>query len=164
LTKDEEEKNLYKIALRLLHYKPRTEGEMEHLLLKKNFSSEQIWQIIKKLENYGYLDDKKYAYEKCRYLAEVRLLGPIQIRAKLKTKVIADNIIDEVLHDYFGENDELCFLQKAIGKKLKQDGKPQTLKEFKRLFDYVQRRGFSLQLIWQQLGETKKSIETKAKE
>jgi regulatory protein len=164
LTKDEEEKNLFKIALRLLHYKPRTEGEMEHLLLKRNFTSEQIEQIIKKLKDYGYLDDRKFAYEKCRYLAEVKLFGPIQIRVKLKAKAIADNIIDEVLQDYFRENDEICFLQKAIGKKLKQNGKPQTLKEFKHLFDYVQRRGFSLQLIWQQLGETKKSIETKAKE
>jgi regulatory protein len=164
LNKDEEEKNLYQVALRLLHYRPRTEGEMEQLLLRRNFSAEKISKIIKKLKDYNYLDDNKYAYERCRYLAEIKLLGPIQIRSKLKIKGLNDNLISSVLNDYFKEHEETCFLQKAIDKKIKKDGKPQTIKEFKRLFDYVKRRGFSLHLIWQQLEETKQAIERKAKD
>lgn len=134
---------------------------MEQLLLKRNFSPEEIASTIKKLRDIGYLDDETYAYQKCRYLAEVKLLGPLQIRAKLRAKSIDEELINKVLADYFSQNEEALLLQKAIAKKLRLDGKPETLKEFKRLFDFVNRRGFHNKLIWQQLEGYKKYIDRK---
>lgn len=161
MKKVEEEDKSYQAALRLLSYKARTEAEMEKLLQERRFSPEQIAATIKRLKDVRYLDDNQYAYQRCRYLAEVKFFGPLQIRAKLDAKRVKEELINKVLTEYFSENDEAFFLRKAVAKKLRQEGKPETLKEFKRLFDFVRRRGFHHKPIWQELGKYKKAIDRK---
>jgi len=87
--------------------------------------------------------------------------GKVPLDEILRTKGINKELIDRVLDDYFSQNNEVNILQKAVAKKLRLDGKPETLKEFKRLFDYVNRRGFHNNLIWQELIVYKKYIDRK---
>ena len=148
----------YATALRLLSIRARSQAEMEKLLEKKAFSEKEIATTIRKLKEKNYLNDFQFAYEYSLLKATNYLTGRHRLFQKLFEKGVAAKVIHHALEQVFNEIDEEKLLEKAIAKKLRLDGPPKNVKDFKRLYDYIFRRGFPTQLIWKKLAPYKKGL------
>jgi len=88
------------IALKRLSHHVESVKGMEDYLLKKNYSREDVSNVINKLVNKGYLDDNYFA--KCYISNQVNLSndGPIKIKKYLESYNIESNIYSELLDQY----------------------------------------------------------------
>ena len=148
----------YAVALKLLSIRARSQAEMEKLLEKKAFSEKEIATTIRILKEKNYLDDFQFAYQYSLFSATNRLMGRHRLFQKLLEKGVAAQVIYRALDQVFIEIDEEKLLEKAIGKKVRMDGLPHTIKDLKKLYDYIYRRGFPTELIWKKLAPYKKRL------
>lgn len=95
---------LYDKAINLsynyLSYAMRTKREMENYLYDKHFHSSIVREVIGKLEEYKFIDDKSYIKNFSRNKIDM-LDGKNKIKTSLIKKGIDKNMIDEVFEDIF---------------------------------------------------------------
>ena len=115
-------------AATYLSVRMRSKKEIKTYLSGKGFLPQVVESCIKKLEEYGYVNDRTFAEELIRSYPS---LGRGAIRRKLAEKGVSQNIVEELLRDENFKNEE----QKAeeLGKKfikLRTNAKnlPQKLK------------------------------------
>lgn len=126
-------------ALRLLDRRDYTKKQLEDKLNSRGVAERDIIEVINYLKEKGYVDDERYARNYV-YFRLKRGYGKKRIRFELLNKGIDEAIIDKALGLQDEQADEV-FLKKyelLRGKK--------NLK--KKLFDYMQRRGFDSQTIF----------------
>ena len=134
LKEESELGKLYDKTLNLLSFRPRSEWELKSYLKRKQQSPAVIEKILNRLSKYGYVDDLQFAQ---RWVENRRLLKPIstlKLRAELKQKNIANNIIDEVLKA--DTTDETEVLKELIERKAKR------YPDRQKLMAYLARQGF----------------------
>lgn len=86
------------IAERLLAARDRTEAEMRDGLRSRGVAAEEtIEQTISALRERGLVDDRRFAGERARFLAERKKEGPGRIRDRLRRAGIDGALIDEAL-------------------------------------------------------------------
>jgi len=153
------------IAYRFLSYRPRSKKEVERKLKEKKFSGENILNIISLLEKNNYLNDREFTLNWIKYRMENKPLGRRSLEYELKEKGVDSGIIKDSLDEvYSGEFDEYDVAVRLAEKKissLKKKQPPQSpltkgelggyLK--RRLFSYLQRKGFSFGLIERVMSE-----------
>jgi regulatory protein len=126
-------------------------GEKEHLY------EDDIEWLISRLVDYNFLDDERYASEFSR--AKLRSgYGPVRIAQELSQAGIGEKIADIALAEELKEIPELGVLQETLEKRLRAKGKPKNRKELKRLQDHLTLRGFTFQLISDELDPFFKTI------
>ena len=132
----------FNISLKFLSYKARTIKEMENYLCKKKFNPQIITQIIKKLENYNYLNDKDYTflYIKNRILHHPR--SCFALKYELSAKGIKENIINDALLDIDDFESAYTAIKKRVHLWEKLD--KETLK--KKIMNYLKNRGFNFEV------------------
>lgn len=95
---------LYDKAINLsynyLSYAMRTKKEMENYLYDKHFHSSIVREVVKKLEEYKFIDDISYIKIFSRNKMEA-LDGKNKIRTSLMKKGVDKDTIDEVFEDIF---------------------------------------------------------------
>ena len=95
---------LYDKAINLsynyLSYAMRTKKEMENYLYDKHFHSSIVREVVKKLEEYKFIDDISYIKNFSRNKMEM-LDGKNKIRTSLMKKGVDKDTIDEVSEDIF---------------------------------------------------------------
>ncbi len=126
-------------SLRLLDRRDYTKKQLEDKLNSRGVAERDIIEVINYLKEKGYVDDERYARNYV-YFRLKRGYGKKRIRFELLNKGIDEAIIDKALGLQDEQADEV-FLKKyelLRGKK--------NLK--KKLFDYMQRRGFDSQTIF----------------
>lgn len=128
---------LYNAALRYLAIRLRSKWELETYLKRKGASPTLLDDILNKLSNKGYIDDRKFAQS---FVNDRNLLRPTSRRKlilDLKIKKISQDIIDEVI----GNDDsvELDNLAKVIERKRRQSKYQDNLK----LMQYLSSQGFN---------------------
>lgn len=141
--KRSEEGKIYDKTLNWLSIRPRSEWEIKNYLRLKKQNEKTTEQIINKLQNLGYVNDKKFAE---LWVENRRLLKPISRRRlilELRAKRIANEIIDEILTP--DENSELEALKELVQRKRKRY--PDKIK----FMQYLARQGFDYNLIKQVL-------------
>ncbi|MCP3944920.1 MAG: regulatory protein RecX [Desulfobacteraceae bacterium] len=139
----------FDLALGYLARRNRSILETNKYLSKKGFIAPIIDEVIQRLRDKNYLNDKIFAEN---YLENRKANKPKSLfafRYELKNKGIHPTIIDQLLTEY----DDLELASLAIGPKIRSwqhlDGK--SLK--KKVFGYLRYRGFSFSIIqftWQQ--------------
>ncbi len=128
---------LYNRTLMLVARRPRSRWELEDYLRRKDSHAPLSEQILNKLSEYGYVDDKKFAQ---LWVENRRLLRPTSRRRliqELRQKRISPEIIEEVLAE--DDTDELSELRELVIKKRRQSKYQDNLK----LMQYLARQGFS---------------------
>ncbi len=137
------------IAYRFLSYRPRSKKEVERKLNEKKISEENISNIISLLERNNYLNDREFTLNWVKYRMENRPGGRRSLEYELREKGIDSEIIKESLDEvYTGEFDEYEVAVRLAEKKissLKKGIEDNVIK--RRLFSYLQRKGFSFSLI-----------------
>lgn len=141
-------------AVRTLARRDHSENELRRKLQDRGFSSGEIETAVAKMQDYGYLDDNRFA----RLWAESAIrggrgFGP-RLRLELLRRGVADTIISEVLGalaEDFGEREVLTGVleRKFSGFNFGEAGE----REKRRVISYLQRRGFSLSMILDVLNE-----------
>jgi len=138
------------IAYRFLSYRPRSKKEVERKLKEKKISGENILNIISLLEKNNYLNDRKFTLNWLRYRMENKPLGRRSVEYELREKGVDSEIIKDSLDEvYTGEFDEyevaVRLAEKKISSLNKRKIEDNVIK--RRLFSYLQRKGFSYDTI-----------------
>ena len=106
---DHQEKvKVYQSALRKLAVKDRTRKEMHDWLSQKaELDSDSVEDIMKRLEEKGYIDDRKYA-QSAIVSMKAALIGERRIFHDLKAKGISSELLEEILKEMHEDEHELA--------------------------------------------------------
>jgi regulatory protein len=135
-------------AVKLLAAKPRSIAELRERLLEKQWTDEAtVEAVIVKLREYGYLNDERFAFGYASYRVRQKPVGRQRLARDLQMKKVSRETVDEALDLVFEETPEEELIDRAIEKRTRLRGRPETRAEIKSLFDHLLRQGFSYDLV-----------------
>ena len=135
-------------AAKLLAAKPRSVEELRERLLEKQWTDEAtVEAVIAKLSEYGYLNDERFAFGYASYRVRQKPLGRQRLARDLQLKKVSKETAEEALDLVFEETPEEELIDRAIEKRTRLRGHPETRAETKSLFDHLLRQGFSYDLV-----------------
>ncbi|MFB0527615.1 MAG: RecX family transcriptional regulator [bacterium] len=146
VTRLEELKEARDYAFLLLSYRARSCQEITERLLKKRYERKVVQDVVEELKRLHYLDDRAFAIEWIENrLREKR--GKILIRRELLKKGIEKEVIDDSIAESFEKiatnEDELAW--QAIERRIPRYQKLEKSKAYRRIKDFLIRRGFSIE-------------------
>jgi regulatory protein len=133
------------IAYRFLSYRPRSEAEMRQRLQGRDVEDSKIEIIINKLKEQHLLDDTAFAQFWKENRDTFRPRSQRLTRLELKRKGVADEIIKTVTDD----SNDMDSAYLAAAKKASKLSKEDYEVFYRRLGDYLRRRGFGYTVISQ---------------
>lgn len=135
-------------AVKLLAAKPRSVAELrERLLRNKGTTEDVVNTVISRLQEYGYLDDARFAFSYASYKVKQRPVGRRRLERDLKFKKLENGVANEALELVYAETPEEQLIDQAIARRLRIRGRPKNRAEAKSLFDHLLRQGFQFDLV-----------------
>src|SRR5207253_9736093 len=110
-----------------------------------------VESVIQRLSEYGYLDDARFAESYATLRVQQRTIVRQRLRRDLWLKKIDKATANEALDLVFAATPEEELIDRAIEKRIRLRGRPQTSAETKKLFDHLLRQGFAFELIREKL-------------
>lgn len=148
MTTDEMRRQTFNRAVKLLTVKPRSVAELrERLLQGKNTTAEVVETVIARLEEYGYLNDERFAFSYASLKVKQRPVGRRRLQRDLKLKKVENSVAEGALELVYAETSEEQLIDLAIEKRIRVRGRPKTRIEAKKLFDHLLRQGFEFELV-----------------
>lgn len=139
-------------ALHYLGYKMRTRWEVVKKLEEQEYSEEVVERVLAFLEKYSYLDDLAYCKSHIRERERLNPRGKFALKMELRQKGVSNKLIEQALEE--SEVDELTGAIRLIHKKVR-NLEDLDEKEKKRVVGFLQRRGYSCDIIKEALQEAK---------
>lgn len=147
-------KRTFDRAVNLLTYKPRSIMELRTRLMEKEWTNSAIVEeVIKKLENYGYLNDIQFAKDFASSRLRQKPIGKRVLKQKLSQKKLDKETVEEAVEKAFAETPEEEIIDRAIEKRLRVKGKPTERTDVKKFYDFLLRQGFSYDLVRDKMRE-----------
>ena len=144
-------------AVKLLAAKPRAVAELRGRLLEKTWTnSEIVDRVIEKLKEYGYLDDRKYASDLALSKLRQRPQGKRKLQQSMSQKKLDRDVRDEAIAAAFEKIPESDLIDRAIEKRLRLKGRPETREDTKKFYDHLLRQGFDFDLIREKISDLAK--------
>ncbi len=144
-------------AVKLLAAKPRSVGELRERLLEKVWTNAEIVNLVlEKLKEYGYLDDQKYAVDLALSKLRQKPQGKRRLQQAMSQKKLDRETLDGALEFAFEKMPEIELIDRAIEKRLRLKGRPETRDDTKKFYDYLIRQGFGFDLIRDKMAEVAK--------
>ena len=144
-------------AVNLLAFKQRSVNELRTRLLEKDWTNAEIVdEVIEKLAGYGYLNDVQFAKSFAASQIRQKPIGKRVLKQKLALKKLDKETVDEAVEKAFEETPEAEIIERAIEKRLRIKGKPETREDTKKFFDFLLRQGFSFDLVRDKMREIAK--------
>ncbi len=144
-------------AFNYLAYRARTCREMRTYLNKKGYPAEITEKVINVLKHLEMLDDEAFADQFIREHMNGKPVGRKAIIYRLRQLGVESSVINAKLADYYSDNTEYELAWQAVTdycarKKITIDDDPLTFKKNtiafqRRLTAFLQRRGFSYEVI-----------------
>ena len=148
MTSEEMRRQTFNRAVKLLTVKPRSVAELRDRLLQgKNTNAAIVESVIARLEEYGYLNDERFAFSYASLKVKRRPVGRRRLQQDLKLKKVENKVAEGVLELVYAETPEEQLIDQAIEKRLRLRGRPKTRVEAKKLFDHLLRQGFEFELV-----------------
>ncbi|SHE33944.1 MULTISPECIES: regulatory protein RecX [Caloramator] len=144
----------YRYALNLLNVKDYSKKEFIDKLKQKGYSEKSIDIIINKLEEYGLIDDFKYANKYVRKKINMNKLGKLRIINELKLKGVNNNIVEKI---NFDEDKMLNNAYNLAIKKLK--GNKNENEDLTKVARFLYYKGYTNEEIKKVLKKIDKDIE-----
>ncbi len=133
----------FNAALHLLGFRTRTVEEIRRRLIRKGFEEEAVEEVLQRLHELSYVDDRAYAVEYATARVRTRGEGLYRIRADLRRRGVGEGIIDEVLHGLEDDVDWAQVAREIADKRWSQlAATKDERRRRKKLFDYLVRKGF----------------------
>jgi regulatory protein len=143
LVKNSSLANCLNAAYRYLSYRPRSEAEMKERLHRRGFEKSQIDIVINKLKEKNLLNDTAFAQFWKENRDTFRPRSKRLTRLELRKKGVADAIIDEVTE----QSDDFESAYHAALSKAQRLPHQEYEVFYRRLGDYLKRRGFNYSVI-----------------
>lgn len=158
LTPEQIRKNIFARAIKLLSAKPRSIAELRERLLQGRAADEvAVEEAIKRLKEYGYLDDERYAFGYASLRVRQKPVGRRRLQSDLKLRKVDPKVVDEALDLVFSETSEGELIDRAIEKRIRLRGRPADRAAAKSLFDHLLRQGFSFELVREKVRQVAKT-------
>ena len=124
--------------MELLLYRSRTESELRKKLLEREYSEEETEDAIEYVRSFGYLNDSAYAEQ--YVISRGSTKGRAALKRELRSKGVSEETIEEALTELPEDDTEtiLALIEKRAGPPHVMDER-----EYRRVFGYLARRGFS---------------------
>jgi regulatory protein len=143
-------KKTYNQALYFLSHRMRSEREVADHLRKKGASDDVIAEVLDKLRENKYVDDREFAFAYVRTQKQTAAKGPYVIRKELKKLGVAEEWIEQSLAVY--SFDEQVETAKSLYEKAKKQRAKQSLRQWKyQIEQLLYRKGFPQEVIDQVL-------------
>ena len=144
-------------AVNLLAAKPRSIRELRERLLEKNWTNLEIVNaVIEKLEEYGYLDDRKFAEDLALSKLRQKPQGKRRLQQAMSQKKLDRETLDNAISSAFEKMPEVELIDAAIEKRLRLKGRPGTREDTKKFYDFLLRQGFGFDLIREKMSEIRR--------
>ena len=135
-------------AVKLLAAKPRSIAELRERLLEKSWTNEEaVEAALAKLQEYGYLNDERFAFGFASYRVRQKPVGRQRLARDLAMKKVSRETANQALDLTFAETPEEKLIDRAIEKRIRLRGRPTSRAETKSLFDHLLRLGFPYNLV-----------------
>jgi len=147
---DDEVRKAFNKAINFLSYRMRSEYEVKQKLLQNEFGEAVILEAIRKLYEYGFLNDESFTKALVETQKKNSKKGPTAIRQELKKKGIEKDLQEKVLGNYSEE--EQVDIARTLAEKIinqNQDKTPRQIKQ--KVQDTLQRKGYNFSIITQAL-------------
>ncbi len=139
-------------ALSFLSYKDRTKREVIRKLKEKGFTKEVTKKTLLFLIDYGYINDLEFSKKFVKQQVSSKGYGRFKVVRDLREKGVSDEIIEKVTAN-IEEDEKETALKFALKKARKLD--INEYKDRQKLYAYLQRRGYSFDIIKSVLEELK---------
>lgn len=141
-------------AFNLLAAKPRSVAELRTRLREKAWADEAtVERVLARLLELGYLNDEQFAASYAQSKLTTKPLGRARLRRDLQRKHVSAQAAEQALDEVYAEHNEEELIARAVEKRVRLKGRPQTRAETKKLFDHLLRLGFSYDLVKQKVKE-----------
>lgn len=140
----------------LISRRPHSKDELRKKLLRKKFPLSLINETLDYLENKNFIDQDKFIIEYTKQLLSKKY-SKIQIINKLKQKGISDEKIDEMLKNFYNSDNDYENAKQLAIKKLKSYQNITPFSQKQKLFQFLYRKGFDIDVIYKILDEIIKS-------
>lgn len=147
---DDEVRKAFNKAINFLSYRMRSEYEVKQKLLQNEYGEAVILEAIRKLYEYGFLNDESFTKALVETQKKNSKKGPTAIRQELKKKGIDKDLQEKVLGNYSEE--EQVDIARTLAEKIinqNQDKTPRQIKQ--KVQDTLQRKGYNFSIITQAL-------------
>ncbi len=151
IIKSEEQKKANDYAVKLLSYRPRSRKEIEDKMKQKGYDFEIINKTLDWLKAYDLINDEDFAKE--YVLAKAKKYGSKRIKLELSRKGVDEEIIQSILEEKIGSDTEYNIALESAKKKMKAYQGQERNAIYRKLAGYLQRRGFSYDIISKVLRE-----------
>lgn len=138
-------------AFKHLSYRDRSKREVAQYLEKKGHTPSVIQTTLEELERLNYINDQRFAMEWGRVRVEVKRFGKKRLQHELSAKGVSSNIIEAALTALYNSHPEQDLALACANKKLASLYGLEPEKKKRRLAQYLQRRGFSAEIIYETL-------------
>lgn len=144
------EAGLYDYAVKALGRRMRTESELRRLMQSRVEPGEHgdaiVSAVVKRLREYGYLDDAAYAETYARLRQENEKLGARRVRQALGQRGVASEIVNRTVDARYGATNEEALAREHLERK--RIKKPENEKETARVMRRLVTAGFSTATIY----------------
>ncbi|HKZ02219.1 MAG TPA: regulatory protein RecX [Pyrinomonadaceae bacterium] len=145
---EEIRRRTFQRAIKLLAAKPRSIADLRESLLKGRGARPSVVEdVIARLREYGYLDDERFAFGYAALRVKQKPIGRLRLKRDLMVKKVDQEVAEEALDLVFGETSEEELIDRAIEKRVRLRGRPQTPDAARKLFDHLMRQGFPFELV-----------------
>jgi len=141
LVSEDEIAKVKSYAFGLLARRSYSRKGMSDKLKKKGFSNIAVNSTIVALERLGYIKDEEFARNWVETRKRLKPKGKFALRNELYRKGIDEAIVDQVLAE-IDKSEEYEMAQRAAEKKVKRYKKLEPEVGKRRMFSFLQRRGF----------------------
>ena len=107
--------------------------------------------VIEKLKEYNYVNDLEYATSLAASKLRSKPIGKHRLIQDLRKKKLDQETIEQAVERAFEEVPESSQIERAVEKRLRIKGKPETPNEQKNFFAYLMRQGFNYDDIRDQM-------------
>jgi regulatory protein len=145
---EEVRQRTFQRAVKLLTAKSRSIAELrERLLDNREATKKAVDEVILRLQEYGYLDDERYAFGYSSWKVKQRPVGRQRLKRDLMMKKIDREVADEALDLVFTETTEEELIDRAVEKRIRVRGRPKSREDARKLFAHLLRQGFAFELV-----------------
>jgi len=147
-------------CLRRLGQRDHSRKELFDKARKKDYPSDIVNGVLDELEAKGYLDDRSFARKFASDKSRLNNWGPAKIKAHLFKKGITESAADEGIDRAFDSEEVKETLFELVEKKRRRFLREENLlKRKKKIFDYLRRKGYRTDSIFEVLDELAESID-----
>lgn len=149
-----EEKNRAKsFALDFIGYRARSVWEVAQRLKKRGYPGEVVDQVVEELRQNGLLNDVQFAIQWARGRMDTKPLGEHLLRQELRLKGISREIVEKTVAETFGQISQRDLAAELLRARRKRYLGLDRGKARRRMADFLLRRGFSREVVWEVVGQ-----------